>query len=153
MTERTIPPMPLGWNKTVADLMSELDRGLRQSVGSPECDWAIEYERSLLPADARYPRVGDVYVCRSDVAVEIMTVGRTPVTGGGRYTLPGGTRIRIDSAAGERPVAVYALPVDYRAVERAAIPFLTRIWPWYGGYCLAIDTRQLLTDFILEAAG
>ncbi len=61
-----IPPAPEGWNKTLADLDAEYRAGARVTLGSPEVDWAREYERSLLPADTRFPREGDVYEALED---------------------------------------------------------------------------------------
>jgi hypothetical protein len=44
-----IPPPPAGWNKTFADLLAEVEAGTRESIGHPEMDWAIEYERRTRP--------------------------------------------------------------------------------------------------------
>jgi hypothetical protein len=75
---KKIPPAPPGWNKTLADLMAEVDSGLRQSVGSPEMDWARDYERSLLPSDTRFPCEGEVYEALDDILVDYLTSWATP---------------------------------------------------------------------------
>lgn len=84
---KSIPPAPPGWNKTVADLLAEAKRGERGSVGSPEVDWARDYERSRIPFGSRFPRKGDVYEAIKDFSVDYMTAWAAPYTGGGQGTL------------------------------------------------------------------
>ena len=70
---KKLPPPPPGWNKSVADLMAEVDSGAKQAVGSPELDWARDYERSLLPPDTRYPCEGEIYEALEDFPVSYVT--------------------------------------------------------------------------------
>ncbi len=42
--------MPKGWNKTCADLFQEMEQGKRLIATEEEIEWALAYERSLLPA-------------------------------------------------------------------------------------------------------
>jgi hypothetical protein len=46
---KEVPPAPEGWNKTMDDLLAECEAGTRKSIGHPEMDWAIEYERRTGP--------------------------------------------------------------------------------------------------------
>ncbi len=54
------PKIPSDWNKTVSDLMDEMELGHRKEVGSPELDWALEYERNQIPQEYHFPRQGDL---------------------------------------------------------------------------------------------
>ena len=38
-------------------------------MGSPEVEWAIDYERSLIPVGTRFPKKGDVYEPATDVEI------------------------------------------------------------------------------------
>jgi hypothetical protein len=55
---KPVPPAPPERDKTIADLLSEAQRGERASVGSPEVGSAREYERDRIPSGMRYPRKG-----------------------------------------------------------------------------------------------
>ena len=141
-----LPPAPVGWNKTIADLMKE------SSVGWPETEWALEYERSLLPAETRFPRKGDIYAAKEPVRVTLGVTWRSPVTTDVQYVLPAGSRVRIESDSQERPVTVNALPVEYKAVEKAALSLWTRLRPGYGGYYLSLGTSDLNLLFTLVSS-
>lgn len=143
----TLPPSPPGWNRTTADLFEELRLGRRSSLGWPESEWALEYERSLLPAGTRFPRDGDVYRSHRPFTATLLIHWHSPSTTDLRHTLPAGTRVRVQSAAHEQPLVVHAVPVDYQAVEKAALGWWIRLRPDYGGYCLALATRDLGTSF------
>ena len=75
MSKKPVPPAPEGWNKTLADLMDEVTTGKRKSLGSPEIDWARDYERSLLPVGTRFPQRGDLYEVTEAVEVTTSRVG------------------------------------------------------------------------------
>jgi hypothetical protein len=145
---KKIPPAPPGWNKTLADLMSEVDSGLRQSVSSPEIDWAHDYERSLLPSDTRFPCEGEVYEALDDILVDYLTSWATPFTGGGKGTLLRGEKVVIRYAPKDtRPILVYADPVDYAAVERRVVPAVESQARGYERFHLAISTRAIIANF------
>lgn len=148
---KKIPPAPAGWNKTIADLTAELDAGLRSSLGSPEWDWARDYQRSLLPSDTRFPNEGDIYEALDDLQVSYMTSFAAPFTGGGTATLPKGERVVVRYApAGSRPVAVYADAVNYKALEPRIVPQADRVkGSKYAGYSFCIDTKDLNEKFRL----
>lgn len=145
-----IPPAPEGWNLTMDDLAAEMKAGKRKSMGSPEVEWAIQYERSLLPADMRYPQKGDVYEARAPVTLYYMTSWRTPYTGDGKGTLESGDRITIpDTPDQPEPISVYATAVDYRALEKRLVPFLVRYNPLYRDFYFSVDSLELHQKFRL----
>jgi hypothetical protein len=134
--------------------MAEFKTGGRKALGSPEVEWALEYERSLLPSDGRYPMSGDVYDPLQPCRVEYMTQWSAPVTGGGHYMLQPGEHIRAEfSSAEPRPVLVNALPVSYEATERKVVPLWTRLRPGYGGFHFAVSTSDLMSKFRLVSPG
>jgi hypothetical protein len=136
------------------DLMADMQAGRIKSFGFPEADWARDYERSLLPPDTRFPREGDVYEPLAPVLMSIMTQWSAPYTGNGEVTLSPGQRIRINSKpAFDEPVLVYAEAVDYKAIERLALPWWTRWRPDYQGFCFPVKTAVLVGRFRLVAQG
>jgi hypothetical protein len=144
------PPAPAGWCKTLADLWAELDAGLRETLGSPETDWARDYERSLLPAKTRFPRRGDVYEALEDFEVSYMTSWRAPFTGGGKALLKRGDQIEIpDSSVIPLPILVYARAVNYRELEVRVVPESERKSESYTGFYFAVRTSDLNTKFRL----
>ena len=146
----SLPPAPPGWNKTISDLMAEMDAGLRSSLGSPEVDWAREYERSLLPPDARFPQKGDVYESLEDVKLSYLTAWLAPFTGGGKAIFPKGQRLVVpDEPPVPNPIAVYADPVDYKTVEDLVVPAEDRMSPEYSGFYFSVPTGVILSKFRL----
>jgi hypothetical protein len=149
--EAPLPPMPSNWNLTISDLMKEMEQGKRKSVGSPELDWAKEYERGLLPDDTRFPKMGDVYSPLHDMTVTYMTAWAAPYTGGGDGLLLQGEKVVVSSEpVGDRPVGIYLKPLDYDAVEQRMVPELERTDSTYRGFYLMIETIALINDFELS---
>lgn len=145
--------LPHGWHKTIADLSSELDRGLRSSLGSPEMDWARAYERSLLRPWVRFPRDGDIYEALDETPVQFMTQWRAPFTGGGSGTIPKGTKVRVFVSASEPdPIQVYASPLAVDVIERLLIPEADRSSDTYNGFILSLPTADLNKLFRLLSA-
>jgi hypothetical protein len=141
---KPIPPAPAGWNKTIGDLCAEMDRGERASAGSPEVDWARDYERSLIPPDMRFPRKGDVYEALEDMTVRYMTSWAAPFTGGGDGLLKKGDRVLVDSEPHDsRAISNYATAVDYDALDERIVPASDRSAPKYGGFCFSFKTVDL----------
>jgi hypothetical protein len=143
------PPAPPGWNKTIDDLLVEARAGKRSSVGSPEADWARDYERSLLPAGTRFPKKGDVYEATEDLQVDYLTSWAAPFTDGGTGTLKSGERVIVDVDILPRPLGVYAKPIDYAAVEARMIPESDRANGKYAGFYLSLKTADLSRNFRL----
>ena len=147
---RQMPPAPSDWRLTIDDLMREMKEGKRKSIGSPEVDWARDYERSLLLSSTRFPKQGDVYSAIEDMEVSYMTAWRAPFTGGGKTTIRRGERFWIDSApSSQQPISVYAVAMRYDALELEVIPAVERENPKYNGYYFSFKTEDLNTRFHL----
>jgi len=158
--DRNNPPeclgtkMPDNWNLTIADLFEEMKAGIRKSVGSPEADWAREYERSQIPSDTRFPKKGDVYESLRDQTIEYMTAWAAPYTGGGKGTLLEREQVWIDSdPRDEKPIGVYALPMEYGAIEQRMVPQTERENTKYGGFYFYFSTLELNQNFKLIKTG
>jgi hypothetical protein len=148
--DNPIPPAPPGWNKTIEDLLAEVRRGERKSVGSPELDWARQYMRSMIPEGTRYPRKGDVYEATADVEVRYITHWAAPFTGGGTGTLKAGERVRvIQDMWDPKPVGFYAQPINLADVEQRLVPLQQRADPKYSGFSLSLRTIELKDKFRL----
>jgi hypothetical protein len=151
--KKPIPPAPPSWNKTIRDLLAEVDRGESGSVGSPEVDWARDYERSMLPADIRYPRKGDIYEAVTDFEVTYLTAWTAPYTGDGRGSLKGGDRLCIEhEPSNPKPTSVYATAVNYEDLEKRLVPPDVRKNEQYSGYYFSIKTADLHSLFKLVHA-
>ena len=145
-----VPPRPADWNKTIDDLMQEMNAGLRKEIRHPELDWAREYTRSLIPDGLRYPRQGDVYESLVDQPIRYMTAWRAPYTGGGDSKILAGERVWIDDEpTDEKPIGVYAMPIEYDKLETRMVPEEERSAAKYNGFYLSIDTMVLLEKFNL----
>lgn len=149
MASKPTPPAPPGWKKTLDDLFEELRLKQRSEIGWPESEWARHYELSLLPEDTRFPRHGDIYELKLPLSISIALTWRRPATTGVTYTLPAGTRVRVESETQDRPLAVTTLPVEYKIIEKSAISLWTRLRPDYGGYYISLRTKQLNELFTL----
>ena len=150
-----IPPAPLGWNKTISDLLAEAKRGERASVGSPEVDWARDYEQSNFPSGVRFPRRGDVYEATKDIAVQYLTAWKTAYTGGGDAVLVAGDQVVVDQQPlFSKPIGVYVKPIDYARAEERIVPVEVRTNPSYSGFYLFLKTVELNSLFkLIHEAG
>jgi hypothetical protein len=145
-----LPQRPADWNKTIGDLMQEMTAGLRKSIGQPEIEWAREYERSLIPDGLRYPTQGDIFESLVDQPIHYMTAWSAPYTGGGEGKILAGERVWIESEpSGEKPIGVYAMPLDYDQLEQRMVPEADRSAPGYNGFYLSLETMVLLERFKL----
>ena len=116
-------------------------------MGSPEVDWARDYERSLIPVGTRFPKKGDVYEAAEDQQVNYLTGWSAPFTGGGIGTLMKGERVIVEHDLLPRPIAVYAKPIDYAA--RRMVPESARENKKYAGFYLSLKTVDLSRHFRL----
>jgi hypothetical protein len=148
------PPRPHGWNLTIADLMAEMNAGKRKSLGSSEAEWARDYERSLIPADTRFPKQGDVYEVLHDMPVHFLTAWSAPFTGGGESALKAGDKLLVDQMPHDlKPISFYAVALDYSAVEIRVIPESDRTSSKYAGFYFSLKTVDLNHDFKLVQEG
>lgn len=151
---KKVPPAPAGWKLTIADLCAEMKAGKRKSVGSPETDWARDYERSLLPANTRFPKKGDVFEAVEDVQIQFMTAWAAPFTGSGEGILKKGERVFIDQEPSTpKPIGVYAVAMDYDAAESRLVSGAERSDPKYSGFYFSLKTAVLNRQFRLVDTG
>lgn len=143
------PPRPPDWCRSLDDLFAELEAGQRRDIGEPEASWARDYELSLLPANTRFPRQGDHYIAKHEQLIHYLTAWKAPYTGGGETLLYKGETIWLEDDPGERPLAVYALPLDYSALEQRMVPQQERQARRYAGFYFCIKTLDLARHFSL----
>jgi len=139
---------PKNWNLTIDDLLKEMKDGKRTSVGSPEIDWAREYQQSLIPSNYRFPRQGDLYQATESFEIDYMTAWEAPYTGSGTSKIEKGEKIWIDyEHLDPKPISTYALPVEYKKLERRMVPSTERDDPKFGGFYFHISTTTLNEKF------
>ncbi|MEA3455648.1 MAG: hypothetical protein U9R26_03990 [Campylobacterota bacterium] len=141
---------PDDWSLTVLDLMDELAEGKRDSVDSQERIWALDYERSLLPPDIRFPEKGDVYESLEDQSIPFLIAYSAPFTGGGEGVLLKGDRIWIHTDEVEdKPMGAYAIPVNYKELEQRMVASQERDSLRYDGFYFYFQTIDLNVKFRL----
>lgn len=146
--------LPEDWNLTIADLMDELKEGKRNSLGSQERIWALEYERSMLPAEIRFPREGDVYESLEDQAVHFFIAYSAPFTGEGEGVLLKGDKIWIhNNVTGDNSMGEYAIPVNYKELEYRMVAPDERDSLRYDGFYFYFKTVDLNEKFKLVETG
>lgn len=143
--------MPQDWDKTLDELLAEVDRGERLGVSGAEIERAREHERSLLPTDTVFPRSGQVWEAIDNCEVFYLAIYSAPSTGGGRAWLHHSERVRIQPARERRPVVVSFLPLRYDVLHASIIPEETRKTPRYTNYCLWTKTTYFNRHFRLVA--
>ena len=145
---------PADWNLTVSDLMDELIQGKRESIGSQERIWALDYERSLLPPDIRFPQQGDLYESLEDQTLSFMIAYSAPFTGDGEGVLLKGDKIWIHTKKTEEsPMGVYAIPVNYKELEQRMVSPEERDSFRYEGFYFYFETIDLNEKFRLVETG
>lgn len=141
---------PKDWKLTMTQLMGEFSRGERTQLGEPELTWAREYEESLIPADFRFPKKGDLYISKHDQKVSFLITGTSECIGGGTATLYKDETIWIDSEPLQgKPIGVSALPMAYEDFEQRIDSSAEKNAGQYVGYYLSIDTILMHENFDL----
>ncbi|HVG44062.1 MAG TPA: hypothetical protein VM890_05005 [Longimicrobium sp.] len=149
-------PRPPGWNRTIDDLMAEIDRGERSSISGEEAAWARDYERSLLPPDTVFPRDGEVWEAVGDAEVLVMHHYAAPVTDTNDAVLPGGERVRVIGSSGQdRPIIISAEPLRYDELLARLVPDDVRAEPRFANYSLMVKTAYFNQHFrrVADSAG
>jgi hypothetical protein len=131
--------------RTLDDLCEEVRRGRTPPYEAWEK--ARVYERSLFPADTRWPSKGEVHECLKECRVSFLTHWHTAFTGGGDAVLRAGECIRVLELMDEKPIIVPAEPLNPGSVEERAVAAHDRNHPNYAGFSLSIRTRDLLAHF------
>jgi hypothetical protein len=146
------------WNKTIDGLE---DAAL----------WVLDYERSRLPANTVFPRMGQVWEPVRDCQVSFRACIRLrrPKTNssgllkgfglmfepaekdlsmrGGRTLLSQGEKVRILDIDPDKPVFVNFLPLRYQELHATLVPEHIRGLPGYNGYELFVKTAKTTFDF------
>ena len=132
--------------------LDELAAEVRQGRSPPFQAWAKAraYERSLFPADTRWPVEGEVYDCVSTCEVSFLTHWKTPFTGGGTAQIFTGEAVQIRELFEAKPVVLSAVPIDYARVQSRVVPAVDCENPQFSGYSLSIRTRAFLAHFRLR---
>jgi hypothetical protein len=118
----------------------------------------MEIERSRLPCDVQFPRVGEIWTVVRDCYVAFR-----PLFGGAEFAwrpsmairfidgglaqLSKGEVIRVLGPAEARPVSVRFSPVRYDELHASIVPEETRKLPGYRGYELQVKTAKTVPDF------
>ena len=142
---RTPPP---DWNRTIADLMAEIDRGEREGgISGEEIEWARDYERSLLPPDTVFPADGEVWEAIGDAEVLVMRHYAAPVTDTNEAVLPLGERVRVIGSHLPEPIIITAVPLRYDELLETLVPADVRAEPRFTNYSLSIPTAYFNQHF------
>ncbi len=152
--EEVLKERPADWNLTISDLMDELTEGKRDSLGSQERIWALDYERSMLSAEIRFPRKGDVYESLEDQNIHFLIAYSAPFTGEGEGVLLKGDKIWIHSDKTEdNPMGEYAIPVNYKELEQRMVAPDERDSLRYDGFYFYFKTIDFNEKFKLVDTG
>ncbi len=152
--EKVLKERPTDWNLTISDLMDELTEGKRDSLDSQERIWALDYERSMLPPDIRFPKKGDVYESLEDQVIHFLIAYSTPFTGDGEGVLLKGDKIWIHSNETEdNSMGEYAIPLNYKELEQRMVTPNERDSLRYDGFYFYFKTIDLNEKFRLVDTG
>jgi len=127
----------------------------------PAGQWAIEIERSRLPADVVFPRVGQVWetVRDCEVALRPFVSGQLPLISKSAFIMLGGTarlhageRVRILGLEHpDKPLQVRFQPLRCAELGSGIVPDEIRLQPGYSGYELSVKTAKTIPDFGKDA--
>ena len=95
-------------------------------------------------------KLGQVYRSLRDVEVLGSVSYQGPASSGFKCTLPANTRIVITNNPPLGAQGVWALPLNYKALEQQLVPKDKLNSPSYGDYGVSIALFQLSKFFVLE---
>ena len=123
--------------------------------------WALDIERSRLPRDMVFPRVGQVWVAVRDCQVDLRVSIEQPKSAAAPATLlqyfarlfsvahlDQGERVRVvELDHPDKPLSVTFQPVRYLELQDGIVPEDTRQSPGYSGYALSLRTARTISCF------
>jgi len=97
-------------------------------------------------------RLGQVYRALADVKILGMVIMKATGSGGFYCTLPKGTLIVIDNEPRTWPLSkgAYAIPLNYKELERKLVPPQEIDSPLYKMYTLVPTFKDLKRNFVKE---
>jgi hypothetical protein len=135
--------------------------------------WALAIERSRLPDNIAFPRVGQIWesICDCQVSFRPCVGHHWPPPDaaklfkkfafvsadhhllllGGTADLPAGERIRILAADASKPLHVTFIPLRYDDLHTRIVPDAMRKSPGYHGYELSLKTARTVADFARDS--
>lgn len=140
---------PIDWKKTGADLYDEMHSGKRSFIPQKELEWAVDYERSLIPPGYKFPKMGYVYEALEDIDVEIEIWYNAPGSGSDDGKLFKGEKIWIYYDPSEKEIEPCANPIEYEKLEERLVSNDFKVLSFYAGYSIRLRTTTLNEKFKL----
>jgi hypothetical protein len=140
---------PKDWKKTGTDLYNEMHSGLRSFIPQEELEWAVDYERSLIPSGYKFPKKGYVYEALEDLDVEIEVWYNAPGSGSDDGKLFKGEKVWIYYELGDKDIQPCLHPLEYKKLEERLVSIEFRELSFYAGYSIVIRTTTLNEKFRL----
>jgi hypothetical protein len=135
---KLIPPPPK-WDRTVDGL-----------AGSST--WVSEFERSFLPPDIVFPRVGQIWETVRDCEVTFIAFIPKTILPCGRARLQQGERVRILTEE-PKPTRITFQPVRYQELHSVIVPEEIRERPGYSYYWLSLRIARTPCCLLHEEPG
>ena len=133
--------------KTVEDVLKEAEP--RKEISNKELNWALNYERSLLDKNVRYPKDGEIFEAKSDVEVYCCIYCLNPSSSGVDCIIPKGTRVIVRYYKDNKPLMVDVIPINYDQIDKLVVPKEERNAHKYAGYNLSTNIDALNKEFSL----
>lgn len=115
---------------------------------------SVEYERSILPPDIIFPRMGEIWETTRDCEAHCVATVSNRFHSVTTAILRPGERVRILELDEPKPVQVTFVPVQYQELEESIVPPEIRTRSGYSHYVLYLKVaRPASTLFFDEQPG